>query len=267
MPKIKEAADSRATTGGDPPKASKFKYWVTECFDEQEALALAFALAPVAYRGLEIDKDEILTEKLGFDSFNIEIPYKLPDPLGDIVEFDTAGGTQHVTQCIRQTAHGPVPAGDIADSRVVGLSRDGVEGVDQVIPKLEFAVARTYEIEAITGAYIKNLAALTGKVNHLAYSIAGAAYDAGELLFMGATGRIATIDGKRKWEITYRFSASANRVNIQVSPVINVAAKLGHEYLWVMYRKDEANNKFVETPDIAFVSELYEKASFQAFIV
>ena len=40
---------------------------------------------------------------------------------------------------------------------------------------------------------------------------------------------------------------------------LNVPAKKGHEYLWVLYRRDEKDNRFVQTPEAAFVSKVYEE--------
>lgn len=284
MGRAVESFDSRETRGS-PPREIVFRFSVLSCRDELEADGLVQqALAevtPADFRDLEIDSESISLKKTGYDSFSWEGTWILPavpefpggtsDPgqaSGPITEFDTTGGTQHVTQCISQVDYGPEAAPAIRLARVVGLTRDGVDGVDVVIPKLELSITRTYPFATITSLYIKNLARMTGKVNIAPFQIDGNPFDAGELLFLGATGRQITKDNEIKWEIAFRFSASENRANIVVyehedeAKKITVGAKKGHDYLWVLYKKDEADNRFVEVPDVAFVSKLYEDANF-----
>lgn len=277
MTKLRETSDSRITKG-DPPVEATFKWHVLECQDEEQAIGFVYADAPTDYRGLAQDRPNALIEKTGYDTFLVTLPYILLAPGGDggggggggdpdsggIIEFDTTGGTQHLTQCVSQAGYGGDGGPDICKARVVGLTRDGVEGVDIVIPKLEFVIPRVYPLEAIDGGFIRNLSRLTGKMNSDPYILAGSFYDPGELLFLGASGRIVTKDGEQKWEIDYRFSASENRKNIIIreDPEIKVLDKKGHDYLWVLYKKDEADNRFVEVPDLAFVSRVYEEAMF-----
>jgi hypothetical protein len=283
MPQVIEKDDSRITKG-DPPIEATFRYSITQCFDEEQAAALVYTKAPLTYRGLVQDRANFGLQKTGYDSFAAELPYKVPEVGGDppgggggggdpeprIVEFDTTGGTQHVTQCIEQVDYGPEAAPAIRQSRVVGLTRDGVEGVDVVVPKLEFGITVKKAVGVVTSAYVKNLARLTGKTNAITVTIDVTTYDPGELLFLGARGRKIVEDGEVVWEITFMFSASENRTDILVydhadaAKKITVAAKKGHDYLWVLYKKDEADNRFVEVPDVAFVSKLYESGDFTA---
>lgn len=285
MAVVIESFDSRQIKGC-PPREALFKYSVLNCQDEEEAEGLIFGEAPQQYRDLIIDGAAITITKGGHNWFTVEVPYVAPpvpefpgggdsgewDPSVSVLEFDTGGGTQHVTQCISQSDYGPEAAADIRLARVVGLTRDGVDGVDQVVPKLELAITKTYPIGQITSLFIKNLARATGKVNAAPYAISLQTYDAGELLFLGAAGKEVQKDDEWKWEITYKWSASENRQNILIkdhadeAQKIIVAAKKGHEYLWVLYKKDEADNRFVEVPDVAFVAKLYEETDFNSLI-
>ena len=280
MARVIELFDSRATTGGSPPREALFKYAILECQDEEQAEGLLYAEAPDEYRNLVIDNEKVKIEKAGHDWYTAEVPYIFPpipdfpggggededDPTAGLFEFDATGGTQHITQCISQIEYGPDAAPNIAAARVVNLTRDGVEGVDQEIPGLTFSVTKRFLVADVDPFYINNLSRMKGKMNRLPYSVGGSEYDPGELLFMGAAGRKATIDGERKWEIAFRFAANQNRANIAITPLINVPMKRGWDYLWVQYHKDVADNEFVEVPLRAWVSRIYEEESFAAVL-
>lgn len=245
---------------------------VDEVNDDQQALGHLFAVAPAKYRGLTRTGSKIKQEQLGYQTWRFEVPYTPVDPAeeenngGDpttpfgIIDFDTTGATQHITQCIEQADYGAEAAApNIRLSRVIGLTKDGVEGVDIVIPQMRFTATKTYEPANITSQFILDLMNLTGKTNSQPFTMRTLLFAAGELLFLGATGQSK---GRKDWEITYQFSAIPNRRNIVISPQILVTSKRGHDYLWVMYNIDEKDDKFVQTPSVAFVSKVYEEADF-----
>lgn len=272
-----ELHDSRKLKG-DPTTEAALRFAVLQCQDEQQALGAVYAKAPTSYLNLSRNPELTTTEKSGYDSFVIELTYDgitVEGPEGGgggggdseparITEFDTTGGTQHITQALSTTAY---PTNDLTEairkSKAIGVTRNGVDGVDVVIPKLEFTIKRKIKREFITGAYIKSLSRMTGKKNAAPYSIDGEDYEIGELLFMGGAGTIK--DDEDKPEIAFKFSASENRQAIPINDTVGqVNTKQGHDYLWCYYEK--AGNQFVEEAQGAFVSVVYETANFKGIL-
>lgn len=270
-------------------------YIVEGTTDEVQAKGEAFAKAPATYRGFirNPNPDVRPTSRGIFEiSFRYE-PISLDDqqeetPAGDTPTLGTlrmarAGGTEHVTQCLSQTAYGPFRAQDIVDRRIVGLHRDGVNGVDMDIGGAVWTLTKRWLPTAITGTYLRSLSELASppKVNASPYTIRwayrGSAYEtefaAGELRFTGIEANVTrTAAGLGVWEISYEFLHMANRANIQLttdsSPII-VASKKGHEYLWAFYKKAELTGDFkvsIEVPEMAFVSKLYDEENFAAVL-
>jgi len=172
------------------------------------------------------------------------------------VAFDTTGGTQHITQS-RQTISRTAASGAAPDFKgAIGVTANGVEGVDITVPVYAFTYTYYLAPEAVTQSFRLQIFALTGKVNSGSFR----GFAAGEVLFLGATGSVRRGE---KWEITFRFAASQNRTNINVGG-ITVPSKKGWEYLWVRYaeQEDTAAQTIVQQPVAAYVERVYDEASF-----
>jgi hypothetical protein len=217
------------------------------------------------------------------------IPLRSPDDPPE-ASFDTTGGTGKRTQKISLrdwalTAIGtdvlkyihpedPDPAPPVAPADpddwvlkdeylfdgAIGVTPDhDVEGVDLVVPKLALSYRKLWLRSAVTTAYIKTLARMTGKTNNAAFK----GFDAEELLFLGARGQTQGAF----YSIEYVFDASENiddfvvpGANFQPTPIV----KFGHDYFWVWYqrvRKDD--EKLVRPkPIIAYVDQVYYTGDF-----
>jgi hypothetical protein len=256
-------------SGGWPPSTIDRHYRVEGTNDEAQAAGLFYGKAPQFYHGLIRDADACEITHDGYELWSCKAHYRRPDPakypeltpedLVDseitIVEFDTSGATQHITQAISQTDHGPVRYFEIAASRAIGVTQDDVLGVDIVVPVMNFTVKKKWNYHQFNADSALNIYARTGKVNSDVVTIGDMQFQPGELLFGGGSGGVV----QSHWEISYTYFASPNRRNLAISPAINVPAKKGHEYLWVLYRRDKQDNRFVQTPEAAFVSKVYEE--------
>jgi hypothetical protein len=182
--------------------------------------------------------------------------------ISGIVEFDTAGASQHLTQAIQQAVY---PTSILDVKNAIGWNGDTVEGVDIVVPQLEITLLKKLPLNYVTGVYVKNLARLTGKTNLVPYTIGSEQFDAGELLFRGAQGTVAN----SQWDLRCSMSASENRTSFTVG-TITVNSKGGHDYLSVKYKKEEetagGQTNIVPKPEFVFVSKVYEQADFRAVL-
>lgn len=177
-------------------------------------------------------------------------------------QFDTGGGTQHITQSLATVQRVPAPGMVAPDFQsAIGVSADGVEGIDITVPVYHFAETHYKPDAQITGAYKGVLFNLTGKVNADGFR----GFAPGEVLSLGASGAKRGSSTEADWEITYRFAASPNVSGLSVGPIGGITKK-GWEYLWVRYsdQEDTAAKALVKRPVAAYVERVYESGSFAA---
>lgn len=207
------------------------------------------------------------------------------EPQGELptlatLEIKGGGQTFHTNQCLSQVAYPAGKGQGVVDCKAVGLHRDGVHGVDIHVPGSVYTITCKWLPAAIKGSYIDGLDDLQGKTNKQAYTIQwgfnkirySLECEAGELLFTDYDCKTTkTRSGIGVWEFSYSMLRIKNRTNIDLGKNVNgtsisVTNKRGHEYLWVWYRRKEIANPsvFIEVPEMAFVSKLYEEADFKA---
>lgn len=187
-------------------------------------------------------------------------------PLGRTRSFDTTGATAKQTYAIdnSETRYG-TKAPDMAGA--INADGETVQGVDVIIPSLQWT--ETYDVPStyVTAAYIKTIAQLTGTVNNNPFRT----FKAGEVLFAGATGSQEwdTEKGNGPWRLTYKFVASPNAGSgetypaLEIGPVTGVQKK-GHEFLWVRYKKTKKEDIIVNEPEHVYVNKVYREANFNS---
>jgi hypothetical protein len=149
--------------------------------------------------------------------------------------------------------------------RAIGAQSGKVEGVDVVVPKLEFTVTAHYAPRTVTIDWVKGLARATGKVN----SDSWLGFAAGELLFMGARGQgpIDTLVGpqQKPVAITLQFAASENRDDLTIGSNPEKIKKDGWDYLWVRYERVRESGLEYPIPIHAYVEQVYPRGEFTPF--
>jgi hypothetical protein len=249
-------------------------YTITGTADEAEALAALKSVAPTTLHGMK--RQPVTVEPVHVDTTNPdkciwtgtvnyapfdppEVP--VPPETGDSTfSFETSGGTQHITQSLQTV--GSYPPGTAPNFRgAIGVTHDNVEGVDITVPVYNFSETHYLSAATVTTAYKGTLFQLTGKVNSGAFR----GMEAGECLFLGASGSRRGTGPDEDWEITFRFAGSPNRTGITVGPISGIAKK-GWEYLWVRYAdaEDAGSNTLVKQPVAAYVEKVYEDGNFAA---
>lgn len=187
-------------------------------------------------------------------------------PLNRTRSFDTQGATSKLTYQIDGTE---TRYGDNAPDMSGAINADGetVQGVDIIIPSLQWT--ETYDVPStyITAAYIKTVAQITGCTNLDGFRT----FAQGEVLFAGCQGSQEwdSEKGDGPWRLTYKFIASPNAgaggtyPALEIGPVTGIEKK-GHEYLWVRYKKTEKSNIIVNEPEHVYVNKVYREADFSA---
>lgn len=253
--------------GGWPPDTIDRYYRVEGTDDEAQAAGLFYGKAPPFYHNLIRDNSACEISHDGYQMWSCKAHYRRPDPTKypeltpedavdsdiTIIEFDTTGATQHITQAISQKDFFGYP--EISAARAIGVSQDDVAGVDVIVPAMRFTVKKKWNIQQFGPAQAVNIFNKTGKVNSDNVTIGGLQFQPGELLFEGGSGGLV----EDHWEIDYHYNAIPNRQNIQINQFVVVPEKKGHEYLWTLFSRDALDNKFVQTPLAGFVAKVYEE--------
>src|SRR5262245_49316705 len=211
-------------------------YVVSGTTDEIEAIAAAYQQNPPALlnnqprkpgEGLSWDNRGIAKVTFEFGPFDD----KDEDPQGNnptlaTLQVKGAGATFHTSQCLSQIGYpeGPKVQG-IVDAKVVGLHRDGVNGVEIKVPATQYTLTCKWLPAAISGSYFDGLDDLQGRTNESKYTIVwglrGTKYqiecDIGELFFDDYEAKTSvTRAGVDVWEFSYSLIRIKNRVNIDL---------------------------------------------------
>jgi len=266
---VVEKFESRRTTAGESPSA-EFVYnvfGVVSAGDDHEQLAQAAVEdeSPETYE--QLPRQEISLERVGVEHWETTVRYaraqaSLPQTGQSVFSFDTGGGTQHITQARQTISRTGAPGTTAPDFQgAIGVTADGVEGVDIVVPVYQFAETHYVSDATVTAGYKATLFGLTGKVNSDAFK----GFQPGEVLFLGASGSRRGTGPQDDWEITFRFAASPNVTGLSVGPITGINKK-GWEYLWVRYAdaEDVATNAIVKRPIAAYVERVYDEGGFAA---
>lgn len=204
--------------------------------------------------------DEIWVGSAQLDA--VELAPKDP---GEVqVSFDTSGGTEKICRGYENN----VPwckSGDIAPptGKLIGVTEDSVEGVDIVVPKFEFQETWVFDDSAITPSFVDTLFRTTGTVNNADFRHMSAY----ECLCLGVCGtrRPDKNDPTNLvWDLTFKFSGSPTETDIDIGDSITVGAKLGWDYLWLMYEKTTGGTPTRGSHKIvaAYVSRVYRATDF-----
>jgi hypothetical protein len=200
---------------------------------------------------------------LGDNAWQVTINYEKTgaepqetNPMKRARSFDTTGGTQHKTQAEDERRYG---AGAPDQQKAIGVDGNGVNGVDIVVPSLQWQESYDVPNAYINASYVRGLAGLTGTVNNAAFR----GFEAGEVLFLGCSGSQEWDDqkGSGPWSLSYRFVASQN-VTGETIGVITGIEKKGHEYLWVKYEESASGNSLLKIPKAVYVNKVYKDANF-----
>ncbi len=267
---LEEKTISRRWLRGANPTL-EYLYFATGSADDVAVRDFVEANVPSSVAGLPRLTVELEAEWVDTDAddgrWDIIVSFGLLAPTGvgvTIFSFDTTGGTQHVTQSI-STLSRSAPSNETAPDHegAIGVSEDGVDGVDIQVPVYKFSETHYKLDSVVTAGYKSDIFSLTGKVNNAIFK----GFAAGECLFIGCQGAKR---GDDEWELNFRFAASPNRTDITIGK-ITVAAKWGWEYLWVQYKEKSqgTGNARVNArvPRAAYVEKVYETGDMSLLLI
>ena len=238
-----------------------YSVWGSNDLDAVRAYLSPFV--PTLYDGLVFRS--LAWEHLAKDIWEFTAHYVHPDKsdrdddldTGEYAfDFDTSGGTTKRMVSLGTTSY--AKSGETAADfqSAIGVTDDGVDGVDQGIPGLKFNIRKRVARATLTLPYVKLLSDLTFHTNNASFL----GFAAGELLFTGARGSQATESDP---EVTFSFIASPNATGLTIGAITGVA-KLGHEYLWVYFESiaDDTAKVTAKQPKSCYVEQVYKTGAF-----
>lgn len=245
-------------------------YILSDYSTEYEAFAALVAAMPSSLNGRLLDTASItVTESTAPGYWEGEAVWTRRElerePGQCSLSFDISVESVHISQSL-ETISSHAAAGDAPDYKgAINVTSEAVEGCDVLAASMTFDLTERYEAGDIDGSYIDVLYNLACKFNSGTFTIAGKAFAAGELLFLGATGGLSD---EGTYEIVYRFASSPNVTGRQVGTMSGLAKK-GWEYLWVSYQKFEDNDakKLVERPAYAYVERVFDPGDFTSLLL
>jgi len=253
-----EKPKSRKASGTNQARRVTRQYGILHVSTEPEATAALLAAVPPIVDGLVLDSPDVDEVYPGIWDATVtwitptrkdekEQEEKEEEEGEVVVTFDTTGGTEHRTQSVGETR---IYGADAPDNHgAIGLTDDGVEGVDVPAPALSWTEQHIFPKSAISWAYVQTLRALTGTINAAPFR----GQPAGEVRFLGVTGQ----PQGEKYVLTFKFESSENDDDLAVDDITGIQ-KLGWEYLWVRYqtKKDEDAKALTKKPIGVYVSEV-----------
>lgn len=265
MPTIHEIFNSRVGTEG-PDSNRTLRYAVLGTEDDLAVDALVVATAPSVYNGLALDSFDKDTP--GGGVWFVEVEYRKverlarPEAGDDLFNFDTTGGTRHITQSLETVDVKYVGADQPDFKGAINVTSDAVEGVDIDDRMFSFNIERYIADSVLTNAYLAALYNQTGTTNNAPWkiNIRGKTFNfkKREALFKGATGGLR---GEEDWRIDLKFAAIPNITGRTIGTMTGIDKK-GWEYLWVRYQDIEGANQLVKQPKSVHVERVYPESNF-----
>jgi len=254
---VVERFGSRESTEGDSPSVDLLLI-IRGSDDDVAVKVAALDNTPLAYDGLVRQSAHV--KQLGPLLWEGSVRYgkrkRDPETGESSYQFETGGGTQHITQSLGTSRYAPDGQTPADFKGAIGATADSVEGVDITVPQYSFSETHYLPMEVVTAGFKAALFALTGRVNAATFR----GFAAGEVIFLGATGAKR---GEEDWEITYRFAASPNVTDLTVGDITGIA-KGGWQYMWVLYedQDDTTAKKLVKRPVSVYVETVYYSGDF-----
>lgn len=235
--------------------------------DEVEALLLAGVdgeQAPlVTGTNPPLLRTSLSIEPLASDTWHATVNYESVVSPENSWSFSgqTSGGSTKITQGLAFQSYAPSGGTAPNFAGAINVTPNGVDGVDIVIPALEFSITKNQPNGVVTMGYVATLVNLTGTTNNAPFN----GFAAGELLFMGAD--FAQSSGG-ECSVTYKFVASPNQTGLTVGTITGINKK-GHEYMWVHYEASEDSSSLTLTrkPIAVYVHRVYRESNFASLSI
>lgn len=237
---------------GNPPTAT-YRYKIADVADKDTAHAYAIAATPaiVSTQFGILHRDDVRIRKSAYNQWLAEVPYGLKkNATGEWTwDFDTTGGTVHITQAKEEVAR---YSNGTAPNQLGAIAVDGdeVKGTDIVVPAMKINVTYRHPLGVLTLARARYLSSITGMVSSDSFL----GFAAGEVLFLGARGS----DGSdAEAQVNYQFAMGNNKTGETIGSIAGVAKK-AWEVAWIRYEDTITSSQATRVPKHVYVDRVYD---------
>lgn len=256
-----EMPDSRASTRQPPSYTLRYlasgepNDFIVRGYAEGGSPAFVFTLDGILYR------QDVKMDPAGYARYVVTIPYgpQQRDVGTFSFNFDTTGATVRVKAAKLHVTAFTASGEDGSDVHhgAIGVTNDlKVEGTDVVIPALKVAYTFKHPAGIVDEPFAMRLARATGKFNLNAWRY----FDAGEALFVGATGS-GSSDAAA--EVTYNVVGSENADgDLTIGGIMDIV-KQGHDYAWVEFSDEQVDGQPAVQPIRVNIERVYDPIDFE----
>jgi hypothetical protein len=253
--------DGIKTTALNPSEMRRYKIVGTANQSTANAYALSTSPAVIITNYGLLYRQDLQVQKTAYNHWMVEVPYGPRKRIvGDFTwDFDTTGGTIHITQAKEEVAR--YPTATAPDQKgAIAVDGDEVKGTDIIIPALKLNVQFKHPLGVITLQQADFLAEITGTV--ASDSFLG--FAPGRTLFLGARGS----DGSEaEATVSYQFAIGKNQIDQTIGSVTGVQKK-AWEVAWVRYKDTivvaDGKDMPVREPKFVYIDRVYEEINMSA---
>lgn len=235
-----------------PPTTTR-RYKIADVSDEDTAHAYALAATPaiISTQFGILYRDDVRIRRTAYNQWLAEVPYGLKkNATGEWTwDFDTTGGTVHITQAKEEVARystGTAPN----QYGAIAVDGDEVKGTDIVVPAMKINVTCRHPLGVLTLARARYLSSITGMVSSDTFL----GFAPGEVLFLGARGS----DGSdAEAQVNYQFAMGNNKTGQTIGSIANVAKK-AWEVAWIRYEDTIASSQPTRIPKHVYIDRVYD---------
>ncbi len=274
----------RAETGSDGASPTvDVSYFIFDAATLQAAMNALYFATPAAFDvygdlSLVLPKAGISVERAENDLWNGVVNYAIQAsqpiaPPEGAPEYagDANGGTHRVLRGIATINRYPnavsqpglVEAPD--QHGFIGVTKDGIEGVDLIIPGFNWTETHYLSKAVATWTYLRTVSEMRGTVNSAVFR----GFAAGEVLLADVSW---TIRGSGDVQVNFAFVRIPNKTNFALDYITGINKK-GHEYLWTFWQDKVETGTVqgepspveigvVREPRGVYVEKVYEEADF-----
>lgn len=274
----------RAETGSDGTSPTvDVSYFIFDATTLAAAMNALYAASPATFdvygdASLVLPKAGISVERAENDLWNGVVNYAIQAtppiaPPEGSPEYggDANGGTHRVLRGIATVNRYPnavtqpalVEAPD--QHGFIGVTKDGIEGVDLIIPGFNWTETHYLSKAVATWTYLRTVSEMRGTVNNAAFR----GFAAGEVLLADFSWAIR---GSGDVQVSFAFVRIPNKTGVTLDYITGIDKK-GHEYLWTFWQdkvetgtvQGEPNPVeigVVREPRGVYVEKVYEEADF-----
>lgn len=260
-----------------------YKYNIFDTTDEATAHAAMIAAAAstvtsVSGKTLVPTSQRITGQVDGYWQGHVryeELARKRPEPpeTDDTkVTFSIGGQSKHVDKSLDTIISCTVDEDKTPPDfkNAIGVTKDGVEGVDILLPEFTFQITKYVPLATITNSWIQSVADLVGTVADDTFK----GFTTGEVLLTSVSGSERS---ETDAEIIYQFARAKNETIMlaglkwyddETDPEnpewTEEIPKLGWEHFWIFFeeQKDETAKRVRKIPKFAYVEQVYEYGDF-----